>query len=41
MQGNSEIREKFQHKQKDPSKSQFNRADKNWRKRRQNRNEEV
>ncbi len=37
MQGNSESKEKFQQKKKDPSKKKFHKEDRAWRERRQNR----
>ena len=37
MQGNSEVREKFHQKKKDPSKQKFNKQDREWRKLLQNR----
>ena len=37
MQGNSEVREKFTQKKKDPSVNSVNKADRAWRRKRQNR----
>jgi hypothetical protein len=39
MQGNSEAREKFKQKKKDPSQKKYHKEDREWRDRRRNRHD--